>query len=247
MSEISIQLFTIRLALAVLFGAIVGLERQWRQRMAGTRTNALVSAGASVFVMCGFLIHADPSAVGRIVSYVVSGVGFLGAGVIFKENLQVRGLNTAATIWCSAAIGVITALGYAGYAAVVVLVVLLTNTVLRPLAYKLHPAATEKPDEVYYHLDFTCRPQDESRLRALLLQTVGRLPLSLYALKSEDTRRGVLIDADLRLIGRNDDLLEQIVTRLSLEECVTAISWTILASPAHHPEELMCSPAAEEG
>ena len=110
MNEISILLFSIRLALAVLFGGVIGLERQWHQRMSGPRTNALVCAGASVFVMSGFLIPGDASAVGRIVSYVVSGVGFLGAGVIFKENMQARGMNTAATIWCSAAIGVVIAL-----------------------------------------------------------------------------------------------------------------------------------------
>src|SRR5580658_17359 len=90
--------FSLHLLSAIFMGAIVGLERQWRQRMAGTRTNALVAAGAAAFVMCGFLLADDPSARGRIVSYVVSGVGFLGAGVIFKEGGNVRGLNTAATI-----------------------------------------------------------------------------------------------------------------------------------------------------
>ena len=97
--------FALRLFAALLLGAIVGLERQWRQRMAGTRTNALVAAGASAFVMAGSLIVNDPTGQGRIASYVVSGVGFLGAGVIFKDGSNVRGLNTAATIWCSAATG----------------------------------------------------------------------------------------------------------------------------------------------
>ena len=73
--------FVLYLAVALLLGATVGMERQWRQRMAGMRTNALVSAGASAFVMAGTLIEGDPSAAGRIASYVVSGVGFLGAGV----------------------------------------------------------------------------------------------------------------------------------------------------------------------
>ena len=103
--------FGLHLLSALFLGAIVGLERQWRQRMAGTRTNALVAAGAAAFVMCGFLLGGDPSARGRIVSYVVSGVGFLGAGVIFKDGANVRGLNTAATIWCSAAIGALCGLG----------------------------------------------------------------------------------------------------------------------------------------
>ena len=108
--------------------------------MAGTRTNALVAAGAAAFVMCGLLLENDPSARGRIVSYVVSGVGFLGAGVIFKEGGNVRGLNTAATIWCSAAIGALSGLGALNLALVLAVTVLLANMGLRPLAYRLHPA-----------------------------------------------------------------------------------------------------------
>src|SRR6202167_4994218 len=129
MIGISTLQFATRLALAIAMGATVGLERQWRQRMAGTRTNALVAAGAAAFVMCGLLLESDPSARGRIVSYVVSGVGFLGAGVIFKEGGNVRGLNTAATIWCSAAMGVLSGLGAARLALILALAVVLTNTV----------------------------------------------------------------------------------------------------------------------
>jgi putative Mg2+ transporter-C (MgtC) family protein len=77
--------FTLRLFTALLLGAVVGLERQWRQRMAGTRTNALVAAGASAFVMAGSLLVDDLSATGREASNVVSGVGFLGAGVIWRR------------------------------------------------------------------------------------------------------------------------------------------------------------------
>src|SRR5580700_10986186 len=132
-------LFAGRLTTALLLGAVVGLERQWRQRTAGTRTNALVAAGASAFVMAGSLLVDDPSARGRIASYVVSGVGFLGAGVIFKDGSNVRGLNTAATIWCSAAIGVLAGLGALQLSFGLACVVLLANIVLRPLAYRLRP------------------------------------------------------------------------------------------------------------
>jgi len=130
MIGISTLQFATRLALAIAMGATVGLERQWRQRMAGTRTNALVAAGAAAFVMCGLLLDNDPSARGRIVSYVVSGVGFLGAGVIFKDGANVRGLNTAATIWCSAAIGALSGLGSLSLAFVLAIAVLVTNMVL---------------------------------------------------------------------------------------------------------------------
>jgi len=101
MTAITTLSFSLNLARATGRGALVCLERQWRQRMAGTRTNALVAAGASAFVMAGTLLDHDPAAAGRVASYVVSGVGFLGAGVIFKDGAGVRGLNTAATIWCS--------------------------------------------------------------------------------------------------------------------------------------------------
>src|SRR5580700_5447725 len=111
MQSIPLLDFLARLGSALLLGALVGLERQWRQRMAGTRTNALVAAGASAFVMCAFLVRDTSRGEAQIVSYVVSGVGFLGAGVIFKDAGGVRGLNTAATIWCSAAIGAISGLG----------------------------------------------------------------------------------------------------------------------------------------
>jgi len=230
----NIGVFALRLGIAIVLGALIGLERQWRQRMAGTRTHALVSSGAAAFVMAGFLIQGDPSGEARIVSYVVSGIGFLGAGVIFKEHMQVQGLNTAATIWCSAAVGVVTGLGYPAYSAILVLGVLLTNTVLRPLAYRLHPAPIERSEETKYCLEVQCRTRDEARIRAVLLREVGRIRGNLFALKSEDRVDRVSIDADLRMAARNDEALEQLVTRLSEEESVTSISWRVLADDCEH-------------
>src|SRR5271170_7224299 len=151
--------FVLRLGAALLLGACVGLERQWRQRMAGTRTNALVSAGASAFVMCAFMVRDTSRSEAQIVSYVVSGVGFLGAGVIFKDAGSVRGLNTAATIWCSAAIGAICGLGNPLQALILAAAVLGTNIVLRPLSYRLYPAqATGEDQEVTYGFELICRP-----------------------------------------------------------------------------------------
>jgi len=89
--------FAIRLGLALILGALIGAERQWRQRMAGLRTNALVAAGAAMFVMLSALAaHPDDSF--RIAGQVVSGIGFLGAGVILRNGLNITGLNTAATL-----------------------------------------------------------------------------------------------------------------------------------------------------
>lgn len=88
--------FALRVAAALTLGAMIGAERQLRQRLAGLRTNALVSVGASLFVMVSVL-EGDSAGHMRIAAQVVSGIGFLGAGVIMREGMTVRGLNTAAT------------------------------------------------------------------------------------------------------------------------------------------------------
>jgi putative Mg2+ transporter-C (MgtC) family protein len=222
--------FSLRLGAALLMGACVGLERQWRQRMAGTRTNALVSAGAAAFVMCAYMVRDDSRGEAQIVSYVVSGIGFLGAGVIFKDAGSVRGLNTAATIWCSAAIGAISGLGNPLQALILTAAVLGTNIVLRPLAYRLYPAqASGEEHEVTYEFELICRPDDEAHMRALLLQAMSRSSLTLTALRSEDIEgtAKLKVTAQIKGLGRQDEALEQLVARLSIEPGVSSVSWGV--------------------
>ena len=92
------------LAAAFVLGTLIGAERQYRQRTAGLRTNVLVAVSAAAFVDLAMKLDGSGGAV-RVIAYVVSGIGFLGAGVIMKEGTNVRGLNTAATLWSSAAVG----------------------------------------------------------------------------------------------------------------------------------------------
>jgi putative Mg2+ transporter-C (MgtC) family protein len=231
MNAIGTPLFALHLLAAILMGAAVGLERQWRQRMAGTRTNALVAAGAAAFVMCGFLLGDDVSARGRIVSYVVSGVGFLGAGVIFKDGANVRGLNTAATIWCSAAIGALCGLGSLNLALVLAAAVLSANVLLRPLAYRLHPVLPQAtPAETRYEIQLACRLSVASHLRALLLSTIASLPVTLQSIHGDqdDDKDQSHIRAELTTAGRNNEAVEQVVMRLSMEEDVSTLSWSIV-------------------
>jgi putative Mg2+ transporter-C (MgtC) family protein len=222
--------FLLRLGAALLLGTIVGLERQWRQRMAGTRTNALVCIGAAAFVMCAYLVRDASRGEAQIVSYVVSGVGFLGAGVIFKDGGGVRGLNTAATIWCSAAIGAVCGLGQLPYAATVCGAVLITNIVLRPLAYRLYPAQhSGEEQDTTYAFEMICGMADEAHMRALLVHAMANQSLMLTSLASEDiegTAR-LKVSALIKGLGRQDQLLEELVGRLSLEPGVTSVSWTV--------------------
>src|ERR1700732_1589093 len=122
-----ISLFT-----AFVFGTLIGAERQYRQRSAGLRTNVLVAVGASAFVdLAKSPTRAEGS--GLVIAYVVSGIGFLGAGAIMKEGRTIRGLNTAATLWASAAVGCCAGADMIAQAGLLTLFVLAGNTLLRPL------------------------------------------------------------------------------------------------------------------
>jgi putative Mg2+ transporter-C (MgtC) family protein len=151
MPEASVGYFAARAAVALVLGAVIGLERQWRQRTAGLRTNALVALGAAVFELFAVLTSGqhgvDPT---RIAAYVVSGIGFLGAGVILRDGVHVRGINTAATIWCSAAVGVLAGAGYLPAAAIAAVLILTAHLALRPAAQRIDrlpsaPAPRSRP------------------------------------------------------------------------------------------------------
>jgi putative Mg2+ transporter-C (MgtC) family protein len=225
--------FAIRMFAALLLGGAIGLERQWRQRTTGLRTNGLVAVGAAMFIMMGGLIAGGDSQ-GRVASYVVSGIGFLGGGVILKDGFNLRGMNTAATLWCTAAVGTLAGLGHIGLAAMGTAGVLAANLILRPVAFLINRTPVEKKEEheILYRLRCTCRTADEANIRTMLIQNVGRSPLTLVALHSLDDEllARVNVKAYMKSIGPKEEALEQIVTRLSLEAGVTAISWEVAAA-----------------
>jgi len=224
--------FAIRMLAALFLGGVIGLERQWRHRMTGLRTNGLVAVGSAMFIMMGGLITGDGSQ-GRVAAYVVSGIGFLGGGVILKDGFKIRGLNTAATLWCTAAVGTLAGLGFLGFACMGTLGVLAANLILRPVAHLIHRTPLQKDEqEILYRLRCTCRTVDEVNIRTLLIQNVGRTPLTLIALHSlhDELLARVNVRAYLKSLGPKEQALEQIVTRLCLEAGVTTISWEVVAA-----------------
>jgi len=129
--------FLIRILLASLLGALIGLERDKHGRAAGLRTHLLVSMGAAVFTILSEVISQDENAAGilsdpaRIAAQVVTGIGFLGAGVIIKEGANVHGLTTAACMWGVAAIGMAAGGGYYGIAVIATVVALASLVFLK--------------------------------------------------------------------------------------------------------------------
>jgi putative Mg2+ transporter-C (MgtC) family protein len=137
---------------AFILGGIIGFERQYRQHSAGLRTNVLVAVGAAVFVDLASQVNGA-AGTSQVIAYVVSGVGFLGAGTIMKNGLNIQGLNTAATLWGSAAVGACAGAGMIGEAALAAFFVLGANTLLRPIVNALNRAPiNEMSSELTYQM-----------------------------------------------------------------------------------------------
>lgn len=156
------------LAAAFVLGTLIGAERQYRQRTAGLRTNVLVAVSAAAFVDLAMKLDGSGGAV-RVIAYVVSGIGFLGAGVIMKEGTNVRGLNTAATLWSSAAVGSCAGADMIAQAIALTVFVLAGNTLLRPLVNAINRTPLDaQSSEVTYYARLTVVPDVVSDMRERL-------------------------------------------------------------------------------
>lgn len=222
----------LRLTVAFLLGSALGFERQWRQRMAGLRTNTLVATGACLFVILSIMTPGEGSPT-RIAAQVVSGIGFLAGGVILKEGITVKGLNTAATLWCAAAIGTLSGAGFFPQAIMGAGAVLIANTVLRPLSLRINQQPTSGTElEFYYLCSLVCRGDDEAHIRMLLLDALSKIDrIKLHSLQSQDLdnfNNLVEIKAEIKAQKDDDNFLERIVSRLCLEPSIKSASWRII-------------------
>ncbi len=223
----------LRLTEAFALGSMIGAERQWRHHMAGLQTNVLVAVGAASFVLIAAQDVGDASGLARIAAQVASGIGFLGAGVIMRQGLNVHGLNTAATLWCSGAVGTLAGAGQALTAASAALFVVLANLVLHRLVALINRQSTLGVSdlECEYLVSLVCRSADESRIRALLLQGTGGL--AVHALDSRRHEFGdrVEVAATFLSLGRDDQAIEQMVARLGLDPSISAARWRLASRP----------------
>ena len=223
--------YVLNLIIAMCLGALIGAERQWRQRMAGLRTNALVATGAAVFILSS--IETSPDSPGRIAAQIVSGIGFLGAGVIMREGMNIRGLNTAATLWCSAGIGVLCGLCLYPLATIATLLILCANILLREAAQRINaqPLYPATDIEQRYSIRIICDAEDEVLVRTLILQAINGLHVRLQSLSSADTLMPSQLEvcAEVLATPAEQKEIEAIVCRISLEKSVSAINWKIAA------------------
>lgn len=226
MQSLGIADFALRLGVGLGCGALIGVERQWQARRAGLRTNALVATGATLFVL--YAVATNDNSPTRVASYVVSGVGFLGGGVILREGFNVRGLNTAATLWCSAAVGVLAAAGHLLFALIATGTIVGIHLVGRPLGHVIDRdnVVEEDEDDQPYQLQLICRPKSEKYVRAQIVQRTGSGDFVLRGIHTGRTGDdSVALTAYLLSDNHAPTRLEQLVAELSLQPGVQAVHW----------------------
>lgn len=135
-SYVMVSATLLNLLIALGLGAVIGLERRLNGHAAGIHTHSMVSLGAAMFAVTGTMISGSTESA-RVISQIVTGVGFLCGGVIMRDGFRVRGLNTAASIWCSAAIGCLVAIHQVSIAVGAAALVLISNTLLHIIEHRL--------------------------------------------------------------------------------------------------------------
>jgi putative Mg2+ transporter-C (MgtC) family protein len=215
-----------RLTLALVLGACIGAERQWRQRAAGLRTNTLVCFGAAAFVDLGLTLAPGTT---QVIAYVVSGVGFLGAGAIMKDGGNVRGLNTAATLWCSAAVGACAGAGEMLDAVFVAALLIAINSVLRPLSRYIDRRSLAHLDRrVFYRLRLFCDADHQTDAESEVTRAVASHALVLRELRGEklEGEESSVVQAVLESNTDDSQLMDEVVKGLRTFPWTLSAEWT---------------------
>lgn len=218
------------LAVALGCGAFIGSERQVRQRMAGLRTNALVALGAASFVIFSGL-YPDEVSPTRVAAQIVSGIGFLGAGIIFRDGFNVHGLNTAATLWCSAGVGMMAGHGAWEHALLLTGMVVFVNLGLRPLVKLLkHYTRAGMPVIKAYRVQVAVTPDQEATVRSLMLRTLSLGGLHISEIGVTPAAQGQALDLSATVTAEavGEVALEHAVQRLAAEPGLMRVRWEAL-------------------
>ncbi len=220
--------FLIRITVCFILGIVIGFERQCRRRIAGIRTISLVTLGSFLFVSVSELTAAND--ISRVAAQVVSGIGFLGAGVILRDGTNIRGLNTAATLWCSAAIGTLTALGLIIEAVIGVFFILFSNIVLRFCSRTLMSKISPKLE--HFILTIQCLPEKEMFVKNLLIQKIKLQDNVIKTFKTKKEDCSMEIEVQIEILRDGIESINSMVNRLCLEPGINAANFTKLTNYA---------------
>lgn len=212
----------IRICIALFLSLLIGIERQWRGRAAGIRTNVLVCLGSFLFASTPIILNEENNL--RMAAQVISGIGFLGAGVVIKDGANIRGLNTAATLWCNAAIGVLCALGLLIEATIATFIILTINIVIRYITIKINKL-NNKNKEKNYTITINLDTDKETILRTTLIQLINDSNLKINGMYTKEKDKKTEIIYNVSAVETDESGIEQIITRFSMEPGVYYIGY----------------------
>jgi putative Mg2+ transporter-C (MgtC) family protein len=213
--------YIIRIAMCIFLTCIIGIERQYRHGSVGLRTNVLVAIGSFMFNWAAYsYAKADLS---RIASSVVSGIGFIGAGIIIKDGFKVKGLNTAATLWCVAAIGILTSCGMLYEASIGTFAVVFSNIVLRIVSLTIMEKIKKEEQEVCI-INLSCKEKDEKAIRDALYEQLSKNNLSLQKFDKKELNKNE-VSLEVLIITTRKSVVEELVKFLAKYPGILSISF----------------------
>ena len=214
--------FLIQITICFLLSSCIGIERQFRRRLVGLRTIILVSMGAFLFVRFSYAF--PESDMTRIAAQVVAGIGFLGAGVIIKDNKSVKGLTTAATLWCAAAIGILCAANLLFEAGVGTLLVLFTNIVLRTVNSKIN-SLSGNINYNMYTFSIICTEEGEKEVLKEIKNIVKKHESLINNIVTNEIENGnIKIELSIIDSSNNDSVSNDILEHLAGRKDISSIS-----------------------
>lgn len=214
--------FIIRISACLLLSILIGSERQYRNGMVGLRTNVLVAIGSFMFNYVTFGVSGNHDFT-RMGAGIVSGMGFLGAGIIIQENNRVKGLNTAATLWCVSAIGVLSSSGMIFEASVGTFLVLFSNIILRLISFFVMNKIKNKLKEKCV-LRVSCTRTIEGSICQTLSSYIEKHNLNLVSMDKDEVTKDEVKLVVVIITSRPDEV-DNLVKTLSAEVGVTSLSW----------------------
>jgi len=217
--------FLTRLAVAAILGVAIGLERQWRQRAAGLHTSSLISIGSALFALLDTSMNAGDTT--RIVAGVVTGVGFIAGGSILRSGLTVTGLNTAATMWATAAVGALAGFGLWPQATTGAVAIIGFNLLLQPLANTIdRRTGQDQGGDTIYKLSIVCEPESQPAISAAILGAINGSSMSLRSLTRQNAEgKNVELHADIWSPKAEQKKIEELSTQLLAMPGVSRADW----------------------
>ncbi len=229
---VTVSGFAIRILIAAVLGVFMGLERQLTNHVTGILTNVIVCVGSFAFTAFSYLCFTDGVDLTRVAAAIVSGIGFLGAGVILSDGTKVKGLNTAASIWASAAVGILCCVDKAWFAIIVAATIVISHLILHPISEFINKTQRynkekQKNQEAFYKINIVCAEDNAEEIKTHIVQYIrdmDNILLRNLSMRGADDGNEK-ITAVVSTKNKDNELIERIITHVGKHETIISTGW----------------------